>query len=282
MFVCLLVLCCKVRLFCGSLPPACRPFSVSCLPVLMMQHTAMLPFQNEIVQDLTAANTLCIVGSGIGWTRPVTAFLHTRAVEQNGGCHSPGVLGAPKRTLEQEARRGDPTGIEPVDATKGRVSASDRQTLYKDGRCCHLTRLMLLNDLLEHQVDPDSFPGLFLFNAESVCKPEYRQAQNMQRAAGGFNHVRQHALKRTPRRTACGLLACCSPSIACGVTSRFLCLITQPTLVFFLPLVTKARTSRTHSAVSYHTPQALWLRMETANHLALSFEDDDGDAITSS
>ena len=162
--------CCvvKVCLFCGSLPPACRPFSVSCLPVLMMQHTAMLPFQNEIVQDLTAANTLCIVGSGIGWTRPVTAFLHTRAVEQNGGCHSPGVLGAPNRTLEQEVRRGDPTGIEPVDATKGRVSASDRQTLYKDGRCCHLTRLMLLNDLLEHQVDPGSFPGLFLFNAENV------------------------------------------------------------------------------------------------------------------
>ena len=46
---------------------------------------AMLPYQQEIVQDLNATSTLCIFGEGVGWIRPVSAFLRTYTDERNEG-----------------------------------------------------------------------------------------------------------------------------------------------------------------------------------------------------
>ena len=135
----------------------------------MMHRVALLPFQYEIIQELNASDALCIVASGIGCTRPVSAFLRAHAVEPNGGAVI--LLGcskSQKEALEEELRREDPASEMPVDLSKGNVSASTRLEHYNTGRCCYATPRIFVDDLLGQKIRPDVFAGLFVFNAEHV------------------------------------------------------------------------------------------------------------------
>ena len=58
------------------------------LAVVIIQHAQMLLLEEEMAKDFTVADTLCVAGSGIRWTKPVTAFLRARArarEEKEGG-----------------------------------------------------------------------------------------------------------------------------------------------------------------------------------------------------
>ena len=136
-----------------------------------MHRSTLLPFQQEMAQELNASDALCIAASGIGWIRPISAFLRSHAVKPNRkavvllGCSE-----SQKKELEEELARENPSEAMPVDFGGGKVPQSKRQAFYDGGRCCRTTSHLLINDLLKPNLRFRSaaFSGLFVFNAEDV------------------------------------------------------------------------------------------------------------------
>ena len=134
-----------------------------------MHRATLLPFQDNMAQEVNASDTLCIVASGIGCFKPVSVFLRTYAVEPSRGTVVLlGCTETQKKALEEELRREDPTLEMPVDLNKGNVSASTRLMCYNTERSCFATPRVFIDDLLSQRVQPVAFAGLYVFNAENV------------------------------------------------------------------------------------------------------------------
>lgn len=134
-----------------------------------MDSVSLLPFHYEILQELNSADGLCIQAAGIGWSKPVAAFLKAHAFAPNGG--SVLLLGLKpfqKQALESELRRHDAEAILPVEINNS-VSAVERLVLYRSAGSLYVTPRILVVDLLMEKIPPEAFAGIFVMNAERVC-----------------------------------------------------------------------------------------------------------------
>lgn len=133
-----------------------------------MASVGLLPFQYEILQELNASDGLCVMASGIGWAKPVAAFLRAHVFAPYGGSILLlNLKSLQKKALNEELLRHDPSSAIPVEINQA-VSATERLVHYSSGGCCYVTPRILAVDLLLEKIPAEAFAGIFVLNAERV------------------------------------------------------------------------------------------------------------------
>lgn len=175
-----------------------------------MERVALLPFQYEILTELNAEDGLCILASGLCWTKVIVAFLRAhRAASYGGTILLLGFKPFQKEALEFELHQQDPSSKPPCDI-HSTMTSSDRLVFYTSGDCCYATPRVLVVDLLMDRMPPETFAGIFVMNAEHVTENSgiefvvrlfrTKNAKGFVRGISdqpvsfysGFDHVRMH------------------------------------------------------------------------------------------
>lgn len=128
---------------------------------------ALLPFQRDISHEFQSGSCLCLLASGLGWQKPISALLTEHDPKSRTPILLIGFRPHQKQSLLEELERLDQEVELPVDITNS-VLSNERRKLYSNGRCCFITTRILVVDFLSRKLKPTSVKGLVVCNAHRV------------------------------------------------------------------------------------------------------------------